>query len=676
MKTFAVVLLIFISLIFPSLAKDHIAKKQVLHESVKNMLQVPDDPELITLANVIRERISLDQKDHIWLDSFPRLLIRVGDYPPFHFVNKGIPQGLSIDYVNMLCAVYNLNCIFVSGLNVNQSIVSMQQHGGIAVQPGWHRNEEREKVAIFTRPYVESPFVIFQLDRSDPIGSIVDLSSKKVVVERSYAIARLLEEQYSDLDLVYTNFTGEALTELAKGNADAYIGNLMVGIYTANILGLANIKVTAPAPFPPNKLEIALRKDIPELANLFDKALAAMTAAEHFKLRKRWLSTEVKGIISTEIVWQIVATAVLILLVILYWNRTLRKEILARKEAQAKLAIIDRFRDQFISQPDPFLMYNTLRDDLLDFTKSQYGLIGEISKKIDGNRYLIAYSLSNMAWNEATRELYEDYRHKGFVFDKQDSLFGRVITHEETVISNDIASDPRRGGWPEGHPSIKSFLGIPVLFGNKLVGEIGLANRRGGYDQKLVDSLAPVVAVLGQIIVARSDREARKAAEAELRRLATTDPLTEIANRRRFDTQVKSEVSRAFRYNEDLTLLMLDIDYFKQINDTYGHESGDDILKKVAKKISSDIREADLLSRWGGEEFMILLPQTNAATGKQMAERVRRNIENHNFRLTNISISIGVTTLTQQDNISTLIERVDKALYKAKENGRNCVFVI
>lgn len=195
------------------------------------------------------------------------------------------------------------------------------------------------------------------------------------------------------------------------------------------------------------------------------------------------------------------------------------RDITERKRTEAQLLTIDRFRSRFIERKDPFSIHDSLRDDLLELTGSQYGFIGEVLHDPDGTPYMIAYSLSNLAWDDNTRRLYETYKNKGFKFRKLDNLFGWVITHEEVVISNDPGTDPRSGGFPPDHPKIHSFLGIPVYFGPKLVGIIGLANRPGGYDEALVEYLKPIVLACGQIITARQDREARRIAESELNAL-------------------------------------------------------------------------------------------------------------------------------------------------------------
>ena len=361
----------------------------------------------------------------------------------------------------------------------------------------------------------------------------------------------------------------------------------------------------------------------------------------------------------------------------------LHEEVRRRTEAEQQalhtnelLQCIDQLRNQFVKEADPFLLFFQFQEHLLKLTDSEYGLVGDVLVDKEGNKYLKLYAISNLAWDAETNKLYKEYRHQGLEFRKLDNLFGLVVTSGKPVFSNDPANDSRGAGFPKGHPKISSFLGIPVYYGEQLVGEVGLANRPGGYDQAFLDWIAPIIAALGQIIVARWDREARQVAEHELTQLATTDPLTGATNRREFNTYLNTLMARVARYPENVTLLMLDIDHFKSVNDNYGHNAGDQILVELVQQLKSIIRQVDLLSRWGGEEFMILLPQTNIETGRKLAERIRHHIEEYIFsQPQHVTVSIGLTSLQEDDTQKSIIMRVDAALYQAKIEGRNCVVI-
>jgi len=156
--------------------------------------------------------------------------------------------------------------------------------------------------------------------------------------------------------------------------------------------------------------------------------------------------------------------------------------------------------------------------------------------------------------------------------------------------------------------------------------------------------------------------------------LSIKDGLTEACNRRCLEDKLEEYLTLAKRYNRPLSIIMFDIDLFKQINDLYGHDVGDKVLKTIANIVLSNIRATDILARYGGEEFVIISPETTLEDAKALAEKLRKEIENFLFEEGfSITCSFGVTSLNQEDTKETILKRVDEALYKAKREGRNKV---
>ncbi|WP_432472822.1 diguanylate cyclase [Amphritea sp. HPY] len=184
----------------------------------------------------------------------------------------------------------------------------------------------------------------------------------------------------------------------------------------------------------------------------------------------------------------------------------------------------------------------------------------------------------------------------------------------------------------------------------------------------------------GEMVGVYSDVSNQKLVEDELRKAALRDPLTGIYNRRHITTVLAGEVARWQRYQTPLSLMMLDIDYFKHVNDAHGHEAGDQVLCKITALLKSKLRRSDTLARWGGEEFIALLPDTGQDQGCLLGERIRAIVSESTIlcqteRL-NISISIGVVTMSHQfESAEELIVGADNALYRAKESGRNRVCI-
>jgi two-component system, cell cycle response regulator len=174
-----------------------------------------------------------------------------------------------------------------------------------------------------------------------------------------------------------------------------------------------------------------------------------------------------------------------------------------------------------------------------------------------------------------------------------------------------------------------------------------------------------------------SDVEA--AYHEEIYTMTIKDGLTEIYNKRYFDEALEREMSRAERYDRDLSIVMFDIDFFKKVNDSHGHLAGDYVLRELASVVSKRARREEIFARYGGEEFLILLPETDKSGAMELAEQLRVLIASHSFIFEGeripVTVSIGVATMSSGDKMlpPEFIKRADECLYRAKSAGRNCV---
>lgn len=169
-------------------------------------------------------------------------------------------------------------------------------------------------------------------------------------------------------------------------------------------------------------------------------------------------------------------------------------------------------------------------------------------------------------------------------------------------------------------------------------------------------------------------------AERQLQALATSDPLTNLINRRHFTGLAERALSQAERTQQPSCIAMMDIDHFKVVNDTHGHDAGDIALLEIAQLMSSNLRKYNLLSRWGGEEFVLLMPNTNIESARDVLERIRKQIQDSVINLpTNaihLTISIGATQLEPGEKLTAALTRADRALYQSKASGRNRMSIV
>lgn len=159
---------------------------------------------------------------------------------------------------------------------------------------------------------------------------------------------------------------------------------------------------------------------------------------------------------------------------------------------------------------------------------------------------------------------------------------------------------------------------------------------------------------------------------ARLKRLAHSDPLTGLANRRRAEELVALELARVARYPQPFSVLVLDLDHFKQINDQYGHAVGDQVLREVGLRFSKAVRETDVLARWGGEEFLVFAPNTDGSQARGLAERLVQALASEPLGGSlQVTTSVGIATSKPGDTVEELVSRADRAMYEAKAQGRN-----
>jgi two-component system, cell cycle response regulator len=185
---------------------------------------------------------------------------------------------------------------------------------------------------------------------------------------------------------------------------------------------------------------------------------------------------------------------------------------------------------------------------------------------------------------------------------------------------------------------------------------------------------APLPEIKSEYIISFTDVTELENQRLTFKALAYKDPLTKINNRLRLDIILEKEIEIARKESISLALIMFDIDFFKKVNDNYGHDIGDYVLVELTNLIKVRLRDSDMFARWGGEEFMIVLPKTDAIIGKEIAERLRVSVETHHFEgVGKITCSFGISELMPNDDFTTFLKRVDDALYKAKRSGRNRV---
>ncbi|MBI4844193.1 MAG: sensor domain-containing diguanylate cyclase [Nitrospirae bacterium] len=253
-------------------------------------------------------------------------------------------------------------------------------------------------------------------------------------------------------------------------------------------------------------------------------------------------------------------------------------------------------------------------------------------------------------------------------FKKDLGIAGWVARNCEPVIIDDVMSDPRfyRGIDDVSGFETRDMVCVPVMEKERIIGVLQIINKKSGkFDG---DDLVILQTFANQVGIAIEN--------AALYEEAVTDGHTGLYHHKYFKLRLKEEIDRSKRYNYPISLIIMDIDFFKKVNDTMGHSSGSAVIERVAEILKNVTRAADVAARYGGEEFALILPYASFEYGLEVGERLRRTIEKSDFNGIRITVSVGVSHYDGKGrDVSSLdlIGLADRALYMAKDNGRNRV---
>jgi diguanylate cyclase (GGDEF)-like protein len=251
-----------------------------------------------------------------------------------------------------------------------------------------------------------------------------------------------------------------------------------------------------------------------------------------------------------------------------------------------------------------------------------------------------------------------------------EGVAGWVIERGEAALIADVAQDPRFVTLPGNQTPIASMLCIPLLARGERVGVVtATSDRAAAFDSNDLDLVRFIATTI-----------ALDVENVRLHRVATTDPLTGAYNREFLSARLPAEIDAAIERDRPLSIAMVDVDHFKAVNDQHGHGIGDFVLAEVARRLRGAIRGGDLLVRYGGEEFLAVLPKADAGRAWEVGERMRQRVCEKAFDVGDgvallLRISVGIAQWRGKEKMPQLIERADVALYAAKERGRNRVEV-
>jgi diguanylate cyclase (GGDEF)-like protein len=303
--------------------------------------------------------------------------------------------------------------------------------------------------------------------------------------------------------------------------------------------------------------------------------------------------------------------------------------------------------------------------------KERLQMIADGTRQVFGEEYhceIFLYDPVHQLLELKSSTLVGEDKWSDFTSSSESGLNGWVIQHKQVIGVSDVLADSRTITDHARMNQIKSVGIAPIENHGRILGVIDL------FSSKKKNFSCEELWVLNMLAQHAGIAIADAISYNQMKEMAMIDPVTGCFSRQYFETKGTDEVSRSLRNGHMLSVLVLDIDHFKQVNDTFGHQTGDRILRQVTSVIQNNIRTADTCARYGGEEFIVLLPQASQPVANRIAERIRQRVKMETDP--SVTISIGISSLySSETSMEELVARADKALYYSKENGRNQVSV-
>ncbi len=687
-------------------------------------------------------QIALNQDERVWLRN--NQVIRLGidkNHAPYEWLDPQtlLHQGISADYFNLLSKKLGVT------FNVHphdswHELLSAVKNKEVDVLSSLVKTPDREKFLTFTRPYLNSMAVIIANQSEGYLGDLKSLEGKTVAIEKGHFTEELLRKNHPNIKIEATETIEDALDAISHGQAYAYVGDVTAASYVMKNAGYLNLTFAGATPYS-SQLRMAVSKDQPELASILNKALKSISQQEHDDIYHHWQAIKTPQGFSLKTIVNYAVITLSVFLFIMFWVFRLARSELALKNSERNLkliletlpdcvckldhtgqiidinrtglnminaetnaAIIGRNMTEFINENDVSSFTNMLGTvKSMGKAKQEVQLIQKgaddawvefyavMLQTQDAHQILtVARDITQRKKNEEAQKVatvvYENTSEAMMVLDKNNFIIAinPAFTHLTGYSFSDV-----RGKSPN---LLKSGIQDTYFYQQLWSSVIETGHWEGELwnkkkDGSLYAERMHINTVFGKNnepelrVALFSDITESKQAEEEIWHQANFDPLTTLPNRNMFLDRLAQDLKLSARSELPLALIYLDLDFFKDVNDTLGHDKGDQLLCEVAVRLSDCVRETDTVARLGGDEFVIILP---SITERNAVERIAINIIDslsQTFHLgpdkAYISASLGIALYpTQATDGESLINYADKAMYQAKQKGRGqlCFF--
>jgi diguanylate cyclase (GGDEF)-like protein/hemerythrin-like metal-binding protein/PAS domain S-box-containing protein len=615
----------------------------------------------------VENKVLLSEKEKNYLQGLGKVRMCVDpEWEPYEKISeKDEHEGIAADLISIIAARTGITLELVATKDWNESI-SVSKKKDCDILSFLNKTAERDKWLLFTEPYFTDPNVLVTREEHSYIADLSSLTDEVVVLPKGTSIEERVRQDYPNLKIVLVETEAQAIQLVSQRKANMTIRSLTMAAYVIRKEGLFNLKIAGQIPNYLNNLRIGVDKEKPLLRDILNKGISTLTPKEVQEIINRHVSINVQGTVNYKLIAMIAGIFFVVFFIGILWNYQLRR-------LNGKLAI----RQQELTE-----LSVQLKDDVARREKIELEL-----KESEELYRSILYASPNaiVIMDENGRIIMTSPR--------TSSIFASSIDYKFVGgnITQFISPEDRE----------KAILNIKSIFMGKSMETKEYQGMRSDGSAFIMEVNSEIirdtngnpkqmVSIIRDITNRRRTEEYLNESEEKYRLLSKElerknkilsnsiiiDKLTGINNRHYFDKRVSEEIEVSDRYKTPLSMIFFDLDKFKNVNDTFGHDVGDDVLIAITDNVRRFIRKTDVFARWGGEEFVILMTQTGTQGAAAVAEKIRHSVEQIvHPEAGQVTISLGVAERKSDEYLESWFKRADQSLYIAKREGRNQICV-
>ncbi len=690
-----------------------------------------------------KKELNFSPEEHLWILKHPIVTYSEINWKPLSIIENDTMNGIMGEYLSLVSKRTGITFKYVPS-NSWPHVLEQFKEKKIDLVPGVGSSPQEMALGSISDKYASYPMAIVTGKEYSFLDSLKDLASKTIAVPKYYTSYNFIVENYPNIKLLTTDTISEALLLVQSGKADAFVGHIAPSLHYLAELNLTDLKVSGTTSFTFDH-HYLIQNDYPELQNIINKAFHSISQQEKNTINSNWIQTKIEQKIDTSIIIRILIVTAIILLFLIYRQRTLKKHNHSLEDLKERMELAfagsqdalwdwdlitnemyvsSRWRNILGYHNIEFNLKNWRKhvhpDDFHDVMKALFDNIKGRTEYLE-TTHRIKHSDGHWLWILLRgKTQYDEHGNAIRIIGTQTDVTKQKelqLQHardaqaidqiHDSVIATDlegIITSWNRGSELLLEYNAKEMIGkhITTIYleeeYNTLLQNIDILKTKEEHHStvQLVKQSGSVIDAELSLSLLKNDKgEAygmigysqdvtqRKQAEDELLKQkdildhqAHHDFLTDLPNRILFNDRLQQGIEKAKRSHTNLALFFIDLDHFKQINDSLGHAIGDEVLKMITSRLKIAIRSEDTLARLGGDEFTIIIEnlaqlQDASLLAQKVLDILAQPIVLNNQTLY-ISSSIGISLYPQDaSNTQDLLKNADAAMYKAKDEGRN-----